>query len=61
MFCHQYPTKTCGQGNLAVGSSWDHVASLTRWCATQESWGTPASPQAVGREGGMTWRTEVHD
>ena len=27
VFCHRYPTKTCGRSNLAVRSSWDNVAS----------------------------------
>jgi hypothetical protein len=53
MFCHQYPTKTCGRDTPTPGCP-DGMkllgqCSLTkRWCTTRESVCTTASPKAVG-------------
>ncbi len=51
MFCHWYPTKTCGQSNPTVRSSWDNVASpVFWWPSTREARGRrPASRQSGAR------------
>src|SRR5437870_5519085 len=51
VFCHWYPTKTCGQSNPTVRSSWDNVTSpVFWWPSTREARGRrPASRQSGAR------------
>jgi len=42
------PTRTCGQSNLPVRSSWNNVASLIRVVSEPRGDGTTASVRAVG-------------
>jgi hypothetical protein len=54
MFCHRYPTETCGWSNLAVRSSRDNVASPTRRRLNRKGRSRLPAPRRSGaRVGGM--------
>jgi hypothetical protein len=52
VFCHQYPTQTCGWSNLAVRSSGDNVASPVQGGNSIERSGCDCQHQG-GRELGL--------
>ncbi len=47
MFCHWYPTKTCGESNLTVRSSWDNEATSDKMTTKPRGDVVTASIKAV--------------
>src|SRR5438132_9235380 len=47
VFCHWYPTKTCGESNLTVRSSWDNEATSDKMTTKPRGDVVTASIKAV--------------